>query len=154
MQFLNDGWSLLVFLLFINERFASIFRRFNQQRQNKSKWFQKSSMHLPFPHNINLSGPSEYEISKCFPILDFWVSIIYSSQVRLITYLILHHLLNQCLVEIYRSLERRSFCFLRVWVVKYLKKEVCKSSEISADIYQWPQRHWREINLRVYAYIT
>jgi hypothetical protein len=67
-------------------------------------------MHFPFHQPINPSGPSWYQISKSFNIINFWVSIIYPSQFRLITYLIRHHLLNQegcsaqCVVQNYRSL--------------------------------------------------
>ena len=116
-------------------------------------------MHLPFAQNIDLSGPSSYEISLWFPILNFYVSIIYLSQVRLITYLILHHLLNwegcdaHCAVEIYRRFGERSFCFFRVWVVKYIEKEVYKFPKLSADVYQWTLHLCRGFNLQAYTYV-
>jgi len=65
-------------------------------------------MHLPFQQNLVHSGSSGYEIFKFFPIINFWVSIIYPSQVGFITYLIVRRGLNQegCgahfVVEIYR----------------------------------------------------
>jgi len=51
-------------------------------------------MNLPFPQIIDSSATSGYEISRFYPIINFWVSIIYPSQVELITYFILRHRLN------------------------------------------------------------
>ena len=71
--------------------------------------FEKAPCTSSFPQNIDPSGPSVYEISKCFHIINFWLSVIYPPQVQLIPYLILSYLLNQegcdaqCVVATYRS---------------------------------------------------
>ena len=65
--------SLLGSLLFANKLSASIFRRFSQQRQNKSRWFWKSYMHFPCSHLIDTSGPLGYEILQVLPKSKFLV---------------------------------------------------------------------------------
>ena len=93
MQFLTECWYLSWCLPYSLTDFVPLYYdiSINNAKINlgDSKKAQFTSL---FPQNRDSFDPSLYEISQLFSTINFFVTIIYPSQVRLIKYVTLQYL--------------------------------------------------------------